>query len=55
MFELTEEQIAIRDMTRDFVRTDVTPFALEWDAAAAVSKEAVAKAGSLGLFGVTMP
>ncbi|MBL6954578.1 MAG: acyl-CoA dehydrogenase family protein [Alphaproteobacteria bacterium] len=55
MFELTEEQIAIRDMTQAFVRTDVTPFALEWDAAAAIPEEAVRKAGSLGLFGITAP
>ncbi len=55
MFELTEEQIAIRDMTQAFVRTDVTPFALEWDAAAAIPEAAVRKAGSLGLFGMTAP
>ncbi|NQV58887.1 MAG: acyl-CoA dehydrogenase family protein [Alphaproteobacteria bacterium] len=55
MFELTEEQIAIRDMTQAFVRTDVTPFALEWDAAAAIPEAAVRKAGSLGLFGITAP
>ena len=31
MTELTEDQIAIRDMTRNFVRKDVAPFAAEWD------------------------
>ena len=54
MSEFTEEQTAIRDMTQEFVRTEVTPFALEWDAAAAVPDKAVRKAGGLGLFGITM-
>lgn len=31
MRKFTDEQIAIRDMTRDFVRREVIPFAAEWD------------------------
>lgn len=52
---LTEEQTAIRDMTRDFVRREITPNALEWDQAGKIPKDVVAKAGALGLFGITMP
>jgi butyryl-CoA dehydrogenase len=53
--DLTGEQLAIREMTRSFVREEVTPYALDWDRARRVPAETVAKAGSLGLFGVTMP
>jgi alkylation response protein AidB-like acyl-CoA dehydrogenase len=52
---LTDEQLAIRDMTRDFVRREVTPYALDWDREGRVPPETVTKAGQLGLFGVTMP
>jgi alkylation response protein AidB-like acyl-CoA dehydrogenase len=55
MAELSSEQGAIRDMVRDFVRNDVTPFALEWDQSGQVPQQVVAKAGELGLFGMTMP
>lgn len=52
---LTDDQIAIRDMTRAFVRKEVAPFAAEWDRTETMSPEAVRKAGELGLFGVCMP
>ncbi|NKB58036.1 MAG: acyl-CoA dehydrogenase [Alphaproteobacteria bacterium] len=55
MTEFTDDQIAIRDMTRDFIQKEVAPFAAEWDRLATVPKEVVRKAGALGLFGVTMP
>ncbi len=55
MIEFSEDQVAIRDMTRDFIQKEVVPFAAEWDRAATVPKAVVAKAGALGLFGVTMP
>jgi len=48
----TDAQIAIRDLTAAFVRTDVTPFAAEWDRAARVPPEALRKLGALGLCGV---
>ena len=52
---LTDDQIAIRDMTRAFVGNEVAPFAAEWDRTETMSPEAVRKAGELGLFGVCMP
>ena len=55
MTQLTSEQLAIRDMTRSFVRREVAPFAAEWDRAAAVNPATVRKAGELGLFGVAIP
>lgn len=55
MPQLTEEQVAIRDMTRQFVRNEITPHAADWDRTATVPVETVLKAGRLGLFGVWMP
>jgi butyryl-CoA dehydrogenase len=55
MTQLTSDQLAIRDMTRSFVRREVAPFATEWDRAAAVNPATVRKAGELGLFGVAIP
>jgi butyryl-CoA dehydrogenase len=52
---LTDDQIAIRDMTRAFVQKEVVPFAAEWDRTETMSPEAARKAGELGLFGVCMP
>jgi butyryl-CoA dehydrogenase len=55
MSELTREQIAVRDMTREFVRHEVIPFAAAWDRTATVPLATVYKAGALGLFGVCVP
>jgi alkylation response protein AidB-like acyl-CoA dehydrogenase len=55
MTQPTSDQLAIRDMTRAFVRKEITPFAAEWDRNAAVDPDAVRKAGELGLFGVAIP
>lgn len=53
--EYTDDQIAIREMTRAFVQNDVAPHALQWDREARIPIEVVRKAGALGLFGVTVP
>ena len=55
MIEFTEEQIALRDMTRDFIAREVRPNVAEWDRQAQLPDDLVRKAGNLGLFGVTMP
>lgn len=55
MAGLTEEQVAIRNMTREFVRNEITPNAAEWDRTETVPLDTVYRAGELGLFGVTMP
>jgi hypothetical protein len=55
MSELTEEQVAIRDMTRDVVRKEIALHAAEWDRTETVPLETVYRLGALGLFGVTMP
>ena len=55
MSRLTERQIAIRDMTREFVRKEVTPYAAQWDRDASVPLDTLGKIGALGLFGVCIP
>jgi butyryl-CoA dehydrogenase len=55
MPQLTNDQIAIRDMTREFVRKEITPFAAAWDRTATVPLDTVRKIGALGLFGVCVP
>jgi alkylation response protein AidB-like acyl-CoA dehydrogenase len=55
MIDLNSDQSAIRDEVRDFIRHDVTPYALDWDQSGSIPRGVVEKAGALGLFGVTMP
>lgn len=55
MHELTQEQAAIRDTTRAFVRKEVTPFAAEWDRSETVPLETILRLGALGLFGMCAP
>ena len=55
MSQLTKDQMAIRDMTREFVRREVVPFAAEWDRTETVPIDTVRRAGQLGLFGVWIP
>lgn len=55
MSDLTNEQTAIRDLTREFVRKEIAPFAAEWDRTGTVPLDTVRKAGALGLFGIAVP
>ncbi len=52
--ELTEEQIAIREMAETFAREKMAPFASEWDAAKTLPVETLREAAALGLGGVTV-
>ena len=54
-FNLTEEQIMIRDMAREFCEAEVTPYAEEWDRNGTYPRDAIAKAHELGLLNVTIP
>ena len=54
-FELTEDQVSIRDMVRDLARKEVTPNALEWDREQHFPRELFAQFGELGLLGVLIP
>jgi alkylation response protein AidB-like acyl-CoA dehydrogenase len=54
-FELTEDQLAIRDMVRDLARNEIAPNAVEWDRAQSFPRELFGKLGELGLLGVLIP
>lgn len=54
-FNLNQDQLAIRDMVRDFARKEIAPHALEWDEAQHFPRELFARLGELGLLGVVIP
>ena len=53
--ELTEEQVMIRDMARDFARNEIAPHAQAWEKAGWIDDGLVAKMGELGLLGMMVP
>ncbi len=55
LFDLTDDQISIRDMVRDFARNEIAPNAVEWDREQHFPTELFAQLGELGLLGVLIP
>ncbi|WP_421856780.1 acyl-CoA dehydrogenase family protein [Oricola sp.] len=51
-FELTDEQVAIRDMARAFAADRLAPKALEWDETGHFPEDVVRSVGELGLAGI---
>ncbi len=51
-FDLTEEQISIRDAARDFAENEIAPSSVERDLNAEFPKEIVDKLGELGFMGM---
>lgn len=54
-FDLSPEQLAFRDVVRDFATSEIAPHVVEWDAAGRFPLEAVRAMGELGLFGLVIP
>ncbi|OHD63852.1 MAG: acyl-CoA dehydrogenase [Spirochaetes bacterium RBG_13_51_14] len=52
---LTEEQIMIRDMIREFARSEIEPVAQEYNERGEYPKEIISRLGRLGLFGMMVP
>lgn len=52
---LTEEQIMIRDMAREFACERLLPNAARWDRESHFPAEELAEMGELGLYGMTVP
>jgi len=52
---LSEEQLAIQGMAREFVERCVTPFARDWDRAEEVDSGIIKKLGDAGFLGLTIP
>ncbi|MFY1663943.1 acyl-CoA dehydrogenase family protein [Pseudomonas sp. Pseu.R1] len=53
--ELTEEQIMIRDMARDFARNEIAPHARTWEQNGWIDDALIEKLGELGLLGMIVP
>ncbi|UZJ59187.1 acyl-CoA dehydrogenase family protein [Pseudomonas sp. KU26590] len=53
--ELTEEQVMIRDMAREFARNEIAPHAQAWEKAGWIDDALVTKMGELGLLGMIVP
>ncbi len=54
-FQLSDDQIAIRDMVRDFAQKEIAPHALEWDENQHFPRQLFSQLGELGLLGVVIP
>ena len=54
-FYLSEAQLAVRDMVREFARTEVAPVAARHDADATFPWESVKRMAELGLLGIPWP
>ena len=53
--ELTQEQLAIRDMARDLAQKEIAPHAAAWDEEQHFPRDVFTKMGELGLLGVVIP
>jgi butyryl-CoA dehydrogenase len=51
-FALTEDQIAVRDMAREFAAEKIAPFALKWDEEKFFPVEVMREAAALGIGGI---
>jgi alkylation response protein AidB-like acyl-CoA dehydrogenase len=51
-FDLTEDQIRIRDMVRQFAREELAPHAAKWDEEQHFPREILGKLGEMGLLGI---
>ncbi len=54
-FHLTEEQVEIRALAREFAEGELRPYAPEWDAQRTVDPEIFLKLGELGFMGMRVP
>lgn len=54
-FDLTEEQLQVKQMVREFAEAEIKPHVMEWDEAQHFPRELFAKMGELGLTGVIFP
>jgi glutaryl-CoA dehydrogenase (non-decarboxylating) len=54
-FSLTEEQIQVRDMVREFSQREVAPYIQEWDAKGEFHREVLDKMGEAGILGLPIP
>jgi len=51
-FQLSEEQIIIQDMARNFAATELAPHSARWDEEKILDRDVFAKAAELGFLGI---
>lgn len=54
-FRLNDEQLAIKEMVKDFAEKEMAPFASKWDQEHIFPVETLRKAATLGLAGICLP
>jgi len=54
-FSLTDEQIQVRDMVREFAQREVAPYIQEWEAKQEFHPEVLQRMGELGILGLPVP
>lgn len=54
-FQLSDDQVAVRKMVRDFAESEIAPHVMEWDEAQVFPREVIARLGDLGMLGVIIP
>ena len=54
-FSLTEEQLQVRDMVREFAQREVAPYIQEWEAKGEFHPEVLEKMGEAGILGIPVP
>lgn len=52
---LTEEQLAFKQLARDFLDKEVVPHRAAWDRRESIDTDLIPKLGELGFFGLTIP
>ena len=54
-FQLSDEQLQLQSMVRDFAAREIAPHVHEWDEAAHFPLETIKQLGQLGLMGCIFP
>ena len=53
--ELSEEQIMVQDMAKDFAKNELAPHGERWDHEGWIDDAVIAQMGELGLLGMVVP
>ena len=54
-FDLTDEQMQVRDMAREFAEREAAPYVREWDANQTYNRDIIDKMGEAGILGLPIP
>jgi alkylation response protein AidB-like acyl-CoA dehydrogenase len=55
MLDISADQIAIRDLAREFTKKEIIPYAAQWDRDAEIPHQTINKLGKLGYFAMCVP